>query len=350
MKKILIVDDDFTLIKSLETVLPKYNFEVSIARNYIEFNKKFKEKFDVILLDIGLPDKNGIDILHQIREYDKEVVVIMITGFATVDNTIRALQEGANDFIVKPFDSVERVITLINNAIKRQEILLENITLKKINRLKDELIALISHEFRTPITIIKGYIDILPEEMKNKYEYFNEIEKEINHLTKLIEEITLIARLRYIRLNKREINIKDLIDEVLINFFNEIQEKNITIIKDIKVDKINGDKELIKVVFNNLIDNAIKFSFKGSSVEIRIYKENKRVKIEIKDYGIGIKKEHLNIIFDSFKQSEDYMKRSKGGMGLGLFIVKEILKLHSSEIFVDSKINKGSTFFFYLED
>ncbi len=221
--------------------------------------------------------------------------------------------------------------------------------LKTLDFLKSAIISNVSHELKTPITVIKGIIDDLFANIRENGEIKTMIikaKKNIQRLLDIIEDLIIIARIVKgdYKPNKSEFYIKDVIDEVLRKKIEFAKSKNVEIITDIQNVKIFADKTLIRNVISNLVDNAIKFNKKNGKVFIRVYRENSWVVIEIEDTGIGIPKEKLEKIFEPFYQVDPTIRRKYGGTGLGLAIVKRAVDIHKGMIEVKSWINKGTIF------
>ncbi len=342
---LLLIDDDFNVLAALKRIFIAHGHKITTAKSYREFKKNFsKDNFDAVLCDIALPDKSGLDILSEIKTADNETAVIMITGFATVENSIKAIKEGANGFLVKPFNSIEYVYNTVEDIIRKQKAVIENISLKRLNKLKDELISLISHEFRTPITIIKGFFEMLPENIKNEWEFYPEITNQIKRLTYLISQVETVASIYEYKMLYKEFNLKFLIDEILDSYTEDIAKLNLKVIKKIKVEKFFGDKYIFFLLLDNLISNSIKFNISDGEIIIRVESQDD-FEFCIENTCKTIEAEKVNVIFEIFKQGEDYLTRSSEGLGLGLYIVNEILNLFHTRLAMEQTDRKIKFYF-----
>ncbi|MCX7904475.1 MAG: HAMP domain-containing histidine kinase [Caloramator sp.] len=219
------------------------------------------------------------------------------------------------------------------------------VSLEGTEKLRRDFIANVTHEFRTPLGIIKGYAealydDLVPEEEKK--EYIGEIIEEVERLNKLVNENLTLSKIESgsITLKREKINLKD----VLLDIIDKVK-----IIKGNREINLNGDdieafidSEYFEMAILNIISNSIKHTKDDGKIEIKIYKDDK-IKISIKDDGEGIDKEHLPYVFERF-----YRVKEKGVGGLGLSIAREIIKLHGGEIFVNSELGKGTEFVILL--
>jgi len=209
---------------------------------------------------------------------------------------------------------------------------------------KKNLIINISHELKTPLSIIKGYIETLEEELKDSelINFIEIIKKHTDRLIEVLDRMLTISEIESHKIELEELDLEEIIRNVYKLFEKKAKGKNLKFILDIeKVPKIKGDKLKIEQAIINLVDNAFKFTEKGK-VEINLKKIENYVLIEIKDTGIGIPKEEIDKIFERFYTVDK--GRSKKGIGIGLSIVKQIINQHNGKIEVESKLNEGSSF------
>lgn len=227
--------------------------------------------------------------------------------------------------------------------------------IKSVDVLRRELIANVSHDLRTPLAIMQGYVDTLQIKKGNLSEqqesdYINIISKSINQLTKLVSQLFEYSKLesKQIVPQKEPFAITDLINDIQAKYQIITKEKNIKLTATIQEDTpiVFADISLVERVFQNLIENAIKFTPNNGSIDIITNYDNNNVSVRIKDSGKGISLEEQKNIFERFRQSDNNQKKS--GFGLGLAIVKKIIELHGTTINLISKPNEGSTFEFYL--
>ncbi len=221
---------------------------------------------------------------------------------------------------------------------------------------RKELIASISHDLKTPITSIQGYVEGLidgvykDEETYNKY--LTIIKDKSIRLNHLIDDLFYFSKLELDKLevNKKEYNSKKIFEEILTSYkleFDQIKQK-LVIEKPIPNVKISIDKHRIDQVFDNIIKNAREFMDEDGTVKVSFDVEDDYLVVNIADNGVGIKEEDQKNIFEKFYRGEKSRNRQFGGTGLGLAICKEIIEAHNGEIGVDSKPMKGSTFYFRL--
>lgn len=232
-------------------------------------------------------------------------------------------------------------------TIKRQ-----NEKIKQHEKLQNQFIANVSHDFRTPLNSIIGFSEALQNKIfgelnPKQLEYISEIRIAGISLLGMINEILDISKLesKTLKLNLSEIDINLLITEVCNILEPLANKKNIKLeFKKSKNIKINGDYIKLQQVFFNIIGNAIKFSNQRTAIKIGIAIVENEVHIKIQDYGIGIDKKYHKKIFNKFFQVQDSLSKTEASTGLGLAISKEFIKLHKGKIIVDSELDKGTTF------
>ena len=221
--------------------------------------------------------------------------------------------------------------------------------LKRLERMRQDFVANVSHELRTPLTSIKGYAETLlyEEDIKKIKEFSSIILKHTDFLIKLTQDLIELSTIesRGFRFEKEHLSLKELIEETIKTFKDEAQRKGIELKIQIKdTQTIWANEERARQVFNNLIDNALKYTERGK-IEISTEEQGRFIIIKVSDTGIGIPKKDLTRIFERFYRVNKERSREAGSIGLGLSIVKHIVEAHNGEVWVESELGKGSTFF-----
>jgi len=233
----------------------------------------------------------------------------------------------------------------------------QNIKLKKLDKIKSDFLNVTSHELRTPMSAIKGYVQMILKETlgeitEEQKKALHVVLRNINRLDNLIQDILDISRLESgtMKFIPEETDVKKMVEEVVETMKTHAKEKNITINVEIHGDlpHLVIDRQRIKQVIINIINNAIKFSPYNSVVNVRVKRQQNNVLFEIQDFGKGIPKDKQKKVFDTFYQVDSGLDRKHGGAGLGLAICRGIVLSHGGEIWVESKPLQGSTFKFTL--
>ena len=224
--------------------------------------------------------------------------------------------------------------------------------LKQIERTKRELISNISHELKTPLTAIKGFVETLEDVVKDEdaQSFIRIMKRQTERMIKILKDILTLSKFEdsAFQLNIEKVNLKELAERTLKLFEKRMKEKGLTAEFSCEENiTINADPELMEQMLINLIDNAINYTEKGRiGVSIKIF--NSKVKVEVFDTGIGIPEEHIPRIFERFYVVEKSRAKETGGTGLGLSIVKHIVLLHNGDIKVESKVGEGTRFIITL--
>lgn len=229
--------------------------------------------------------------------------------------------------------------------------------LKNTDRLRRELIANISHDLRTPLASIRGYLETIQIKSKRltneeREEYLRIISESAESMQGLVEQLFELSKLeaRQIKPHFEPFSIKDLLYDVVMKFQHAAEKKciNIKISAPDGLPQVYADIGLIERVLTNLVENAINYTPPGGAVFICASEQNKQVRIEIIDTGRGIATEDLPLVFERFFRGKKVHNENGNGSGLGLAITKKIIELHQSSITVESKLNEGSKFCFGL--
>jgi len=220
--------------------------------------------------------------------------------------------------------------------------------MSKLEQIKKDFVVNVSHELKTPMTAIKGYVETLEEEEDIQYQkYLGIIKRHTDRIINIIEDLLILSEIeeRGAKLEFEKINFRKFLDNIIKIFEPKIDERILKIKYEIQenMPKIAVDVFKLEQVFINLIDNAIKYTEEGE-IKITATTDNNKVIIKIEDEGIGIPEEHLSRIFERFYVVNKARSRKLGGTGLGLSIVKHIILMHNGKIEVESEQNKGTVF------
>jgi len=242
------------------------------------------------------------------------------------------------------------------NILKGAVIVIYDITeLKKLELMRKDFVANVSHELKTPITSIKGFAETLLDgglhDEKITREFLEIIYQESNRVQQLIEDLLALSKLEKddLALQYDEVKTKQIVKEAILTLKHKAKEKNLTLSVQNNQDILfEADKERVKQIIINLIDNAINYTPENGSVSVSVDKTNDYVHFIVSDTGIGIDEESLTRIFERFYRVDKARSRNTGGTGLGLAIVKHIVEVHKGKIEIDSEVNKGTTVHVYL--
>ncbi len=233
-------------------------------------------------------------------------------------------------------------------------VLIDVTRLRKLEEMRKDFVANVSHELKTPLTSIRGYADTIVENEIKDYDtikrFVGIISKEATRLNLLINDLLDLSKLEADYFELKPEKLDNILDKPLRILENEADKKDIEIIKQFEEDLplVKMNKSQIENLLINLIDNAIKYNKEDGKIFIRSYQEDDKVYIEVEDNGFGIPKEDQDRIFERFYRVDKARSKEVGGTGIGLSIVKHIVKGHNSEIDVKSVEGQGTNFKFYL--
>jgi len=362
--KILVVDDEPGIRSGVSRILRNFrvdypfmeeafDFEVLEASTgeagieIIEHNLP-----DILLLDNKLPGIQGIGVLEYIRKKQYKIIVVMITSYASLELAVKATNDGAFDFIPKPFTPQE-LKGSIENITKRLFLKKMTQTLKDTGKqIRFQFLSVLSHELKSPLNAIEGYLKMTRErQLGDKLEDYDAIiDRSLERIKGMRTIILDLLDLTKVESGKAQ---RDLVDTNIMSIartsIDTIQPYSIQ--RDITI-KLHGpetvmmkaDVNEIEIILNNLISNAIKYNIEGGKVECNISDEEDRVKIEVIDSGIGMSKPEMDRLFQDFVRIKNEKTKNIAGSGLGLTIVKKLAENYCGFIEVSSEPDIGSTF------
>jgi two-component system phosphate regulon sensor histidine kinase PhoR len=243
-----------------------------------------------------------------------------------------------------------------NDAISGCLVVIHDITeIRRLETVRSDFVANVSHELKTPLTSIKGFVETLLEgaldDKENNRNFLKIIQDHAERLNNLVEDLLSLSHLesKEITLNKKNFNLRQQLEDVISGFKSQIKKKNIDIKNELSANiAVTADKDRIEHVFINLLDNAIKFNKERGAIQIFSQQINGGIKVIVEDSGIGIPEKDIPRIFERFYRVDKARSRELGGTGLGLSIVKHIVELHGGSVGVESTEGFGSKFWFIL--
>ena len=321
----------------------------------IEFSVLVVPTMQDKLIEINIHDKEQIDSLVYITRKICGFAILNIViisavlvriNLKNIFRPIEQINEATKKVALGEYDieletkREDEIGELTNNFNKMTQ------GLKSTENLQREFINNVSHEIKTPVSSIEGFAKFLKDKDltdEEREEYANIIIEEAKRLENLTGKILKLSKLnnQEIITNKQEIEVAEQIRKAISLLEPKWSKKDIKINVSLEEKIFLGDEDLIFQVWVNIIDNAIKFSNEGGSIDIKVYEKDENINVEIKDHGIGMKEEELEKVYDRFYQID--RSHSREGSGLGLAIVKRIVELSEGKIEIKSKENKGTT-------
>jgi len=407
--QLLLVEDNPSDVYLITELLKfsQLKFDVRRSSRLAEAIRLSNENnFDVILLDLGLPDSMGLETISRIRSFNFLTPVIVLTGLDDTEAALISVKEGAQDYLEKNNLTSEKIVRAIRYGIERKKLFIEvtgakqalqklnedldlkirmrtrelaeinarleieleerkkaDVQLKKyamdlkdLNATKDKFFGIIAHDLKNPFCGLMGASELL-------INYASQFDKEnIVNISRLLNESarqghTLLENLLEwsrsqtgkLEFNPQKLNVKELIEEGISNVRSHAVNKNIGLQYDVPASlEVTADKEMINTILRNLLSNAVKFTGKNGKVSVFVNNTQECITFHVKDTGVGIPADCIDSLFRIDIKYTREGTEQETGTGLGLLLCKEFVEKHGGRIWVDSRAGKGSDFYFEI--
>jgi two-component system sensor histidine kinase/response regulator len=369
---ILVIDDEMGIRAACRRALEPQGFTVEEAATIQDGLRKAQEgDFELVLLDVMMPDGRGIDLLAPIHKKDPDTVCVIITGYATVELAVEAIKRGAYDFISKPFTS-DLLLMTVDQGLERRRLSLEAKRLRAIeqeaaelarakeemeqlDRFKTAFMLTVAHELRAPLTalqsfllaVLKGYIP--PEQQEQT------LQRAIERAQELLDLVDDLLRLAAVKegqeVEKREVlSLADVLEEKVYPLLKaQADEKGIKCSAEIRQRPlVEAPPGQMVHLWTNLISNAIKYTPAGGEVRVTLEEQEGWAIGTVEDTGIGIAPEDQDRIFEEFYRTPQAKEVEPRGTGLGLPLVKRVVERNGGTVEVNSELGQGTRFTFRL--
>ena len=357
--RILLVEDNLTdallvedALADMTVVGPQLSHFRHVERLVEAEGVLRQENYDVILVDLGLPDGQGLENFERLQTLAPQTPVVVLTGLSDQEVALEAIQRGAADYLIKteaPGPVLERSIRYAverkRNENSRLELVKAHVAqaeAEAANKAKDQFLAMISHELRTPLNAIMGWASLLKTgelDESAQTQAVDVIERNARVQAQLIEDLLDVSRIiaGNFRLEYADFDLNGVVHAALEGLQPQIEAKNLDLRTEFsKLPPISGDPMRLQQVAWNLLTNASKFTPENGQIWVQTRCEDHHIHFSVRDSGQGIAPEFLPHVFDRFRQADGSTARRHGGLGLGLAIVQHIVELHGGEISVHS--------------
>jgi signal transduction histidine kinase len=315
----------------------------------------------LVLLDLNLPDSQGAETFRRIMRKAPNVPVVILSGQDDEALAIKAVHQGVQDYLVKGDITSKQLERALRYAVERQGLLRSlEITRQQQLEFKNQFLSHVSHELRTPLTCIHQYVTLLLDGLAgpiapDQTDHLKTVLKSVNQLHAMIRDLLEATRADSgkLRIEPRCIDIGELIRQAIAMMRPTAAEKQVGLEAglDQAIPLVHADPDRALEVLINLIDNGIKFTPPNGSVVVKaslVETDPTAVYLSVSDSGRGIPAESLPLVFERLYQDPDAVDGNRAGLGLGLYIAKEIVTLHGGRMWVASEPRSGSTFSFTL--
>jgi two-component system sensor histidine kinase/response regulator len=367
---ILVIDDERGIREGCKRALAPLGYRVEASDTGAVGLRMLQEgSYGLVLLDLMMPGMSGLEVLARIREIDPDIVVIIITGYATVESAVKTIKKGAYDFISKPF-TADDLILVVNQGLEHRHLSLENkrlrnveqearelgrakAELEKLDAMKSRFMLTVAHELRAPIAAIQGYLGLILDGYAgdDAQQMVESAHRRCGELLDSLRDLLLLAHMKEkaTEVKKTTVSVAETLDEVTSLLKAEAERKGLSL--EVQISnrpEMLADAEHLRQLWTNLISNGIKYTPSGGKVVVSLDQKEGRVVGRVSDTGIGIAADDLPRIWEEFYRTSQAKSMAEHGTGLGLPIVREIVETYGGTIDVESELGKGTTFTFTL--
>ena len=360
--KVLIVDDVVSNVLLLKILLTNEKFQVCTAANgRLCIEQAKKEKPDLILLDVMMPELNGFDTAVILKKDPEtlDIPIIFLTALNNPTDLVKGFKVGANDFLTKPFNKEElvmRVMHQIELVHAKRVIQQQNEELRRTIQNRDKMYSVIAHDLRSPMASIRMVLnlavnvvspDVVGDEI---FGLLDKANRESEETHDLLDNLLKWTKSQTGRLNVvfQDLELDDIVPGV-VDIFRMIAEMKKINLQYIPAEEklcVHADNDMIKTIIRNFISNAIKFTPEGKGIDVFYKREGDFARICVQDHGVGIAADRIESIFH--KGETTYGTGGEEGSGLGLQLCQDFARKNGGDAYVESVEGEGSTFSFTI--
>lgn len=367
---ILVIDDERGIREGCRRALAPLGYRVEASDTGAAGLRMLQEgSYDLVLLDLMMPGMSGIEALGRIREIDPDIVVIIITGYATVESAIKTIKKGAYDFISKPF-TADDLILVVNQGLEHRQLSRENrrlrnieeearelgrakAELEKLDAMKSRFMLTVAHELRAPIAAIQGYLGLILDGYAgdDSQEMVESAHRRCGELLDSLRDLLILAHMKEkaTEVKRTTVSVAQTLEEVASLLRAEAERKGLTL--EVQISnrpEMLADAEHLRQLWTNLISNGIKYTPRGGKVVVSLDQKDGHVVGTASDTGVGIAADDIPRIWEEFYRTTQAKSMGEHGTGLGLPIVRGIVETYGGTIDVESELGQGTTFTFTL--
>jgi len=359
-RRVFVIDDDDVMLLTCRRTLEKDGYEVETFGNGLDGIRRIEQQPpELLLVDLKMPELDGLQVIERVRQVDPNVVIAVITGYATISTAVEAMKAGAYDFLPKPF-TPDELRLIVNRGHERWRLATES---ERLRREKEEaerrFVTFVSHQLKTPVVAAKQYLDVLlytagDELTSRTQEWLRRAQARLDEMLTLIGDWLELARIERGGDGLGEpgvtCDLRHAITTVVEALRAQAESAVVTLETDLsaEVEHVRGDEVSVSTVVSNLVSNGIKYNRVGGRVTVRTWLEGATALIEVSDTGIGIDEASLPKLFHEFCRVKNDQTRDIPGTGLGLAICKRIITTLGGFISVASRLGAGTKFVVHI--
>ena len=353
--RILVVEDDMETNRFIGQCLSSHGEVIQAFDGREGLDHALRVRPTLVLSAIAMPTMSGDEMIAEMRKEPelRSTPVLLLSTKADEDRIVKLLEDGAQDFIVKPFSEKDLAVR-VRNLLHAQHMLTQVNELRakaeEANRAKDEFLAMLGHELRNPLSPILTALQLMKLSGHGGSERARTIiERQVNHLTRLVDDLLDVSRIARgkVELRKESVEMSDVVAKAIEMASPLLEQRGHMLTVEVPRHglQVNGDPTRLSQVVSNLLTNAAKYTPQGGHIFVDAEVEDDEIVLHVRDTGMGIPTHVLPHIFDLFVQGRQAIDRSQGGLGIGLAIVRNLVERHGGRVSADSEgPGRGSEF------
>jgi len=353
-RRVIVIDDDDVILLSCQRILQKAGYEVETFSRGAAGIERLKEIHPPILLvDLKMPELDGFQVIERVRAIDTDVVIVVITGYATISTAVDAMKAGAYDFLPKPF-TPDELRLIASRCYERWRLRRESAQLRREKEEAErKFVTFVSHQLKTPLVAVKQYLDVLLYTAKDQLPdtaltWITRSQVRLGEMLEIIGDWLTLAKIERGALcdGGATTSVREVVDQVV--QFSRPQADGAKVALEVNVPPdlppVRGDAVAVATVLSNLVGNAVKYNHPGGKVLVEARGDGGHIEITVSDTGIGIPAACLPSLFQEFYRVNTAEVRDRPGTGLGLAICRRITTELGGSIDVVSSEGHGTTF------
>lgn len=354
-ESIVVIDDDYVIRLSCRQTLAKSGYDVETYEDGAGgLDAVGRMRPAMVVVDLKMPGISGLEVIERVHGIDPNIVVIVITGYATISTAVDAMKAGAYDFLPKPFKP-DQLRMIVSRGLERRRLLLESRRAEMERELlKRRFVTFVSHQLKTPLVAIHQYLDVLRRmedtgaSVAQRREWLDKCLGRSQEMRDIIDDWLTLSTVESGALARASepVDLAGIVSGVTGSYEVIAADAGVDVSADVPTDalSVTGDRTCLTVVVDNLVDNAIKYNRRGGAVKVSGEKRAGEVVVRVADTGIGVSPENVPHLFEEFFRVKDAETSRTSGTGLGLAICKRVVTELGGRIEVESAAGVGTTF------
>ena len=353
-RRVFVIDDDPVMLLSCRRILEKDGYEVETCSGGVEGIRRIEEvRPELLLVDLKMPELDGMQVIERVRAVDPEIVIAVITGYATIATAIDAMQAGAYDFLPKPF-TPDELRLIVNRGHERWRLGAESARLRhEKEEAERRFVTFVSHQLQSPLSVVHQYLDVMKrlgsaEAESKRAEWLDRCLERTSQLQALIRDWLTLSRIESGSMARSDepVDVRDIVPEVVAGCEPMATAANVRLISETgaRACPVLADRTALHVLIENLVVNGIKYNRPKGTVTVSLKIHGNEIELSVADTGIGISEKHLEFLFHEFFRAHSEAGDDVPGTGLGLAICKRIAAELGGTIEVSSAEGSGTTF------